>query len=60
MTPIEIITWLNQHPLIKVNALEKAAGVPSGALDKAMKGNRPLPEKYIVALIDVLQHYGMN
>lgn len=54
----KLLLWIKKHNLLSIHGLEKRAGIPQSVLDKALKGNRPLPEKYIPKLIEILKEYG--
>jgi hypothetical protein len=53
-----IIEWLRDHDLLSINRIERRVGIPQRVLAKALKGDRPLPEKYIRPLIKQLKKYG--
>lgn len=54
----KLLDWLNDHDLISINRLEERAGIPQRVLSKALKGTRPLPEKYCKPLAKILKEYG--
>jgi hypothetical protein len=53
-----LLDWINKRDLISINRLEERAGIPQRVLSKALKGDRPLPEKYIKPLQKILKDYG--
>lgn len=57
MTEI-IINWFASHEAIKVAAIEKAVGIPSGVLAKSLKCERDLPAEYVDPLKEELKRYG--
>lgn len=54
----DILEWLKEHDLISINGLEIRVGIPQRVLQKALKGDRPLPKKYLKPLINELKKYG--
>ena len=52
----EIKDFLINHPGISVRWLEQQVSIPIGTI--RIKGNKPIPEKYIEPLISVLKGYG--
>jgi len=51
--------WIISHPLIKISALNKMAGLPSNTIKNSMiEENRPFPPKHLAAVITVLKAYG--
>jgi hypothetical protein len=54
----KLLEWIREHDLLSINRLEERAGVPQRVLSKALKGDRPLPKKYIDPLIKQLKKYG--
>lgn len=54
----KLLDWIKDHDLISINRLEERAGIPQRSLHKAIKGIRPLPEKYVKPLIKELKKYG--
>lgn len=55
---LNLTNWLCKNDLIVINRLEERAGIPQRVLSKALKGDRPLPDKYIKPLIKILKQYG--
>lgn len=53
-----LIDWLKAHDLLSLNRLEQITGMPQNSLHKAIKGVRPLPEKYVKPLVKELKKYG--
>lgn len=53
-----LTNWLLENDLIVINRLEYRAGIPQRVLSKALKGVRPLPEKYVKPLKKILKEYG--
>jgi hypothetical protein len=57
----KLLTWLKSHPLIKIRELERDAGVPRGALNKALHGEpKYLSPKHKPKLVDILNRYGFK
>jgi hypothetical protein len=56
-----VIKWLNKHPLIVINRLEKKVGIPQRVLKKVIdeQDGRALPEVYHEPLINELKKYGL-
>lgn len=51
--------WILSHPLIKISALNKMAGLPSNTIkDSFILGRRKFPSKHLAAVITVLKAYG--
>jgi len=50
-----------RRPLISINAIEKAAGIPKGAINDYLGGKVPtLSARHHSAIIDVIQHIGFK
>ena len=48
---MEITNWLTQNKeFLSFNSIESKYGIPQGTLSKVVKGNRPLPKKWIPVL----------
>lgn len=60
MTAEIIIKFLQDHPLISIHALEKEIGMYARNLDKAVKGERGIPDQYIGPLQKALKPYGLK
>lgn len=57
----DIITeFLKSHPLISLNALEKALEIPQSTLHKAINAARLIPSKHIFPLLCELALYGLE
>lgn len=56
----QIIAWLKNHDLIKINALEERCGIPQACINKVIKGKIELPEKHVPALLKELRVYGLK
>lgn len=56
----DIVTFLNEHPLISVNALEKDAKMPKNSLTQAMTGQRKISFKYVFGIFGIIQNYGFK
>jgi hypothetical protein len=56
----KIIKFLKEHPLISIHALEKEIGIYARNLDKAVKGERGIPDQYIEPLHKSLSIYGLK
>lgn len=54
----KLLNWLRDHDLFSINRLEERAGIPQRVLSKALKGDRPLPDKYVKPLKKILKEYG--
>lgn len=54
----KLLAWIEEHDLLSINRLEERAGIPQRSLHKAIKGIRPLPDKYIKPLKKILKEYG--
>jgi chromosome partitioning protein len=54
----KLLDWLKDHDLLSINRLEERVGIPQRSLHKAIKGIRPLPEKYEQPLTKELKKYG--
>jgi hypothetical protein len=54
----KLLDWIREHDLLSINRLELRAGVPQRVLQKALQGDRPLPDKYAKPLIKELKKYG--
>lgn len=56
-----ILSQLKGRPLISINGLEEVAGVPRGALNKAINGDDTfLSKKHLPKLKEVLKIYGVK
>lgn len=53
-----IIEFLQSHPLISVNALEKMCNIPQSTINKAFSGSREIPDVHINNLEAILKKYG--
>ena len=48
---IEIVNWLKSNAeYLSFNRIEKDNGIPQGTLRKVVKGERPLPSKWLPVL----------
>jgi hypothetical protein len=56
----KLLDWIREHDLLSINRLEERAGVPQRVLQKALKGERPLPAHHAKAIIDLLVEYGFH
>lgn len=56
----QIISWLRNHDLIKLNRLEKKCSLPQAYLHKAIKGIILLPDKHVEVLKTELNEYGLK
>lgn len=54
--------WLQEHPLLSKNGLEKKCGIPQAMLSRFVTGDyqRGLPDKYLPALMKELKRYGYD
>jgi hypothetical protein len=50
--------FLRDHPLISPNGIEKALNIPTGTI--RLNSDRPIPERYISIISDLLGKYGLN
>ena len=55
----KILEWLREHKLLPILAIEKAANIPTGTLNRALRDDN-IPEKHIAALSEVLRPYGFK
>jgi hypothetical protein len=55
---LHILNFLRARPLIKIGSIESQLGSTRCNLVKAIAGTRPLPEKYIQPLVEILKEYG--
>lgn len=58
ITSKSLIKWLRSHPLININALCEAVGYDRSNFQKAMSGNRDIPDKYLKGFEKELKKYG--
>ncbi len=56
----QILDWIKNHDLIKVNSLEKKCGIPQAMINKALSGKVALPVKHLPALLKALRPYGFR
>lgn len=54
----KLLDWIKDHDMLSINRLEERAGIPQRVLAKALKGDRPLPDKYVKPLEKILKKYG--
>jgi uncharacterized protein YcgL (UPF0745 family) len=54
----KLLDWIRDHDLLSINRLEERAGVPQRVLQKALKGERPLPAHHAKKLEKELKKYG--
>ena len=54
----KLMQFFKDHPHLKIQGIEKEAGIPGGMLNKVLKDERDLPEKHIQPLKRVLANYG--
>lgn len=59
MNSEKIIAFLNIHPLISINALEKQIGMTQSTIGQVKYG-RKIPKKFIVPCCELLKDYGMK
>lgn len=59
-TTEEVLKFLSDRPLIKINQLEKMAQIPKSTLSKALNDRMALPPKHLEKLISVLSYYGLT
>lgn len=57
-TSESLVAWLKTHPLLNINAVCEAVGYDRSNLQKAMDGNRKIPDKYLKAFKKELKKYG--
>lgn len=50
--------WISRRKALKIREVEKEAGIPFSILNKVLKGDRQLPEKYKKKLLEVANKYG--
>ena len=58
MNSTELITYIRDAGIFNISAIEKLCELPTGALRHAVKGTRPLPEKYAVKIVAALSLIG--
>lgn len=56
----EIVSFLQSHPLISINALEKMCNIPQSTIGKALSGAREIPLIHIENLENILKPYGFK
>jgi hypothetical protein len=54
----KLLDWIREHDLLSINRLEERADVPQRVLQKALKGERPLPARHVKKLEKELKKYG--
>lgn len=55
-----IVAYITSHPLINVNALEKALALPQATIGKALNGSRNISQKHLFPIICYLSSYGLK
>jgi hypothetical protein len=55
-----LIQWLVDHPLINRKALCDAVGYDVSNLHNAINGSRPIPQRVIDLMSEVLSNYGLS
>lgn len=55
-----ICNFLKTHDCISISTLEQKCEMPPTTLQKAMSGDRLIPEKFLYTLVYVLANYGLE
>lgn len=53
-------TWLQEHNLLPINALENKAGIPKDTLWQFVKERRGFPDKHYEKIVEILTPYGFE
>jgi len=52
-----LLSWMEDHKLVPILSIEKAANIPPGTLNRAIR-DKCIPERHIGAVEAVLKAYG--
>jgi hypothetical protein len=54
----KILAWFVKHDLFSIHGLEKKLKLPVNAISRALRRDRPLPDKYVPEIKKEIKKYG--